>query len=88
MSDHFADTPIIHTLRSVYFGSDDAPSEQVWGEYKTIFTAMRPEYRRHELHAIDNHLAGELSPTRETASTISAQRQLRDIDALLRKAGR
>jgi hypothetical protein len=33
-------------------------------------------------------LAGELSPTRETASTIAAQRQLRDIDALLRKSGR
>jgi hypothetical protein len=85
--DNFDDSPIIKTLRSAYFGSDDAPGHQVFEDYKTIFAAMPKEVRRSELNAIETHLDQHgTSPTRELAATISMRRELAAIDSLLRRA--
>jgi hypothetical protein len=88
MSDNFDDGPVIATLRRAYFGTADATPDQIWSDYRTVFSAMSPEHRRGDLLTIDNHLATELKPTRETAAMISQRRQLGDIDDLLRRSGR
>jgi hypothetical protein len=87
--DHFDDSPIIKTLRSAYFGNDDAQPHEVFSDYRICFSAMPPLTRRSELNAIDNHLEQHgTKPTRELAATISMRRSLADLDALLRRSGR
>jgi hypothetical protein len=71
--------------------SDFNPDEQAWAVYKNRFLASTPDHRQAEMRAFDQFVDTHdkfSRPTREAADVLARRRELGDLHALARKAGR
>ena len=60
----------------------------VWATYKSQFSKRGPNDRIAQLQLVDQWLAAQDRPTRQTADFIQMKRELSDVHWLLRRADR
>jgi hypothetical protein len=79
---NYDDNPAIEQMQRYHDNPD------VWATYKDHFTKFDPNVRIAQLQQLDQWMAMQDRPTRQTAEFLQMKRELSDIHWLLRKAQR